>query len=442
MTVSSEVADRVLELVPDRMGAAVTVSHERSGLTRFANSSIHQNVAEEGTTVTLTLEVEGRVAHATGKVSSSDALERFAADAVEAVRVAPTNEHWPGFTPPADAHSSPEFETVEASPAARAAQVRAFVDAAPDLRAAGYCETRSAHAVHANTLGHRVSGGSSVAIIDGIHQTGESAGSGHAAGAVIGDLDGGSVGALAAERARMGVGAKDLALGEYEVVLAPEAVATIAIILGAYGFNAKAVAERQSFVKIGDRQFDERFGLVDDAHDPRAVGLRFDEEGTPKRRLVLVDDGVSRSLAVDRRQASRLGTESTGHAVTLFASYFGAVPTNLFVTPGDQAVEELIGGVERGLYVSTFNYVRILDPRSTVGTGLTRNGTFLIEDGEIVSSVSNLRFTQSFAGAVAPGRVLGVGSDARLADSEFGPGLVHAPSLRLAGWRFTGGAAG
>ena len=128
--------------------------------------------------------------------------------------------------------------------------------------------------------------------------------------------------------------------------------------------------------------------------------------------------------------------------MTLFASYFGAVPTNLFVTPGDQAVEELIGGVERGLYVSTFNYVRILDPRSTVGTGLTRNGTFLIEDGDIVSSVSNLRFTQSFAGAVAPGRVLGVGSDARLADSEFGPGLVHAPSMRLAGWRFTGGAAG
>jgi len=98
--------------------------------------------------------------------------------------------------------------------------------------------------------------------------------------------------------------------------------------------------------------------------------------------------------------------------------------------------------VERGLYVATFNYCRILDPKSQVVTGLTRNGTFMIENGRLTDAVTNMRFTQSFLKALAPGRVLGVGNDGRFADNEFGPGSTHVPSLHLAGWNFTGGAEG
>ncbi|MEE9533504.1 MAG: metallopeptidase TldD-related protein, partial [Acidimicrobiia bacterium] len=107
-----------------------------------------------------------------------------------------------------------------------------------------------------------------------------------------------------------------------------------------------------------------------------------------------------------------------------------------------QSQEEMIASVDRGLFVSSFNYCRILDPRTQVITGLTRNGTFLIEGGEIAGAVSNLRFTQSIVGALESGKLVGVGSDARLADSEVGPGLVSAPSLHLAEWHFTGGAQG
>ena len=121
---------------------------------------------------------------------------------------------------------------------------------------------------------------------------------------------------------------------------------------------------------------------------------------------------------------------------------FGPVPFNLFIDRGDKTQEELIGEVERGIYVSTFNYCRILDPKSMVVTGLTRNGTFMIENGEITGAVSNLRFTQSFVEALASGKVKGKGSDARFADSEFGAGFVYAPSLRLESWNFTGGAEG
>jgi predicted Zn-dependent protease len=105
-------------------------------------------------------------------------------------------------------------------------------------------------------------------------------------------------------------------------------------------------------------------------------------------------------------------------------------------------VDEMIAAVERGLYVSTFNYCRVLDEKTLVVTGLTRNGTFMIENGRITGAVTNLRFTQSFAGALGPGRVLAVGNDARFADSEFGTGVTFVPSLRLAAWNFTGGASG
>ncbi len=443
MTTPLEMARQVLALVPSGMEASVLVSRDRSGLTRFANSFIHQNVAEEGTTLSMTLESHGRVTEATAKVAGPDAVGRFVADTVETVPVTPVSEDWPGFIAPTPLPDRPEMPVPsEPTPADRAGRVKAFIDAGPGLRAAGYCQTGVSEVVYANSRGQEVTGIRSAAILDGIHQTDESAGSGHAASRSIDDLDGAITGSIAADRARRGVGATDLAPGDYEVVLAPEAVATLTTFLVFYGFNSKAVVEGQSFVRLGEHQFDERFGLVDDALDPRSLGLAFDTEGTPKRRLVLVEDGVSKALALDRRQASKLGVESTGHAVPFFGGYAGAIPTSVFVTPGSDTVEDLISRIDRGLYVSTFNYVRILDPRTTVATGLTRNGTFLIEKGEITRGVSNLRFTQSLAGAVAPGRVIGVGNDARLADGEFGPGMVHAPSMHLAGWRFTGGAGG
>ncbi|MCI0678241.1 MAG: metallopeptidase TldD-related protein, partial [Actinobacteria bacterium] len=236
--------------------------------------------------------------------------------------------------------------------------------------------------------------------------------------------------------------AVDVKAGERQVVLAPECLATICIFMAIYGFNAKLHQEEQSFVRLGEKQFDEKLRLVDDATDRRALRVGFDSEGTPKRPLELVVGGAARALAHDRRTAAKGGTSSTGHAFSFFGGYLGAVPIDLFVTPGEESEEELIAGVDQGLYVSTFNYCRVLDPKTLVVTGLTRNGTFLIENGKITTPVTNLRFTQSFVDALGPDTILGLGSDARHADSEIGSGLVHCPSIRLASWNFTGGATG
>jgi predicted Zn-dependent protease len=132
---------------------------------------------------------------------------------------------------------------------------------------------------------------------------------------------------------------------------------------------------------------------------------------------------------------------STGHYGP-GSDTFGPFVENVFVGGGHESVDALIAHVERGFYVATFNYCRVLDPKTLVVTGLTRNGTFMIENGKITGAVSNLRFTQSFVGALGPGAVLGLGNDARFADSEFAPGIMYTPSLRLASWNFTGGAGG
>jgi predicted Zn-dependent protease len=208
------------------------------------------------------------------------------------------------------------------------------------------------------------------------------------------------------------------------------------------GFNARAVREGRSFVHPGEDQLDPALSLRDDAGDPRSVGLPFDHEGTPKHPVDLVTAGAVVGLAHDRRTARAAGADSTGHAVAGGES-FGAVPTNLVVEGRTTAGPDgLLAAVERGLLVSDFWYTRMLDPKTLVVTGLTRNGVFLVEDGAISAAVSNLRFTQSYAGALGPGRVLGVGDDAALIPVAYGSGGFVVPSLRLASWSFTGGAAG
>jgi predicted Zn-dependent protease len=439
----ADLAAEVLERVGGTAEAEVHVSTGPSSLTRFANSFIHQNVAEEGASVGLRVAVEQRVASASTTNTTRDGLDRLVADTLAAARVRPVDETWPGLTVPVSVDSIEHFDpgTAEASPAERARIVKDFVSAGPELLAAGYCETEAPWIAFANTAGQRAEGRYTRATLDGIHQSDSSAGFGHATHGAIAAIDGSAVGGTAAGRARDGLDPYDVKPGTYEVVLAPECVAEIAAFIGFYGLNAKTHSEGQSFAELGQQQFDESFDFVDDVTDERALGLPFDTEGTPKGRLALIEAGVTRSLAHDRRTAAQAGVESTGHGLP-GSEVWGPLPYTIFVGEGDEPVESLIESVDRGLFVSTFNYCRVLDPKTLAVTGLTRNGTFMIENGRITGPVTNLRFTQSFVTALEPGSILGIGNDARFADTEFGAGMVHAPSLRLAGWNFTGGAGG
>ena len=444
MSAPMEVCERVLGLINPDVEAEVTVSTGTESLTRFATGFIHQNVADEARRVHLRVAVDGRVAEATTSQVDDDALGRLVRSALDAAALQPVDPGWPGLAPPAEAPAVDHWDdaTADAPPARRAERVGAFVKAADGLETAGFCSTEGIQIAFANSAGQRLTGRTSSAQLDGIARTGTSDGSERAASVRLADLDGAAVGAEATRRARDGADATDLEPGTYEVVLSPSCVVNVLAFLAIYGFNGRAVEEGRSFARVGEAQFDPAISVVDDVGHPNAVGVGFDAEGTPKRRHELVSGGLTTGLVHDRRTAKALGAESTGHALPGGGS-FGALPANLVLDAGEAPPEELIGSVGRGLLVTDFWYTRVLDPRTIVVTGLTRNGVWLVEDGRIARPVTNLRFTQSFVDALGPGAVKGVGADQTLvAGATFGFGSYVVPSLHLAAWNFTGGAQG
>jgi predicted Zn-dependent protease len=330
------------------------------------------------------------------------------------------------------------------------------VEQAEGLDAAGYCRTSSTRVAYANSAGQHLAGARTSAAMDGIARTATSDGLARLAGVRLADIDGAVLGARAAAKARAGADPVELPPGRYEVVLEPAAVADVLQMLAMYGFNAKMVLDRQSFLELGEAQFDPAVTLVEDASLPDSTAIPFDAEGTPRRRVVLVERGVSSAVVHDRRTAARAGkgAESTGHALAGAAS-FGAIPTSLRLLPADgpastevdgpaadSSVAALVAGVERGLLVTDNHYTRVLDPRTLVVTGLTRNGVWLIEDGVITTPVRNFRFTQSYAQALGPGAVLGIGTRAVEQPGPWAEAGFVAPAVRLASWNYTGGASG
>lgn len=447
------VADRVLDLVrlaEPSADAEVTVETGTDALTRFANSAIHQNVAEQVARVALRVAVGGRVAEGRLEGTRDVALRRLVDDVVAAARARPVDPDWPGVAGAADEGDDGAADggvdhwddaTADVAPAERAALVRAFVDAAGGLEAAGACATGGRHVAFATSAGCRRDGRATVAALSGIARTPTADGSGRAASASLTEIDGAAVGASAAARARAASEPTDLAPGRYEVVLEPACVADVLGFLFLYGFNARAVSDGRSFARLGEPQFDAAITLRDDAADPRQIGLGFDAEGTRKRAVTVVERGVTSGLIHDRRTAARAGARSTGHAQGPGAWTPGAAPDNVVLEPGGRPTAELIASMGRGLLVTDFWYTRILDPRTLVVTGLTRNGVWLVEDGRIVRPVRNLRFTQSYLDALAPGAVLGVSAERALVHGRDG-GAALVPALHLAGWSFTGGSRG
>jgi predicted Zn-dependent protease len=466
MTVTVEtqldLAGRVLELVRATAGAdaeaTVIVNRQEQALTRFANSYIHQNVADASTSVRLRLHLDGRTATGATTVIGGDALRDLVERTVTASRLSPLDPGWPGLAPPAATATagSADEATAHASPAERADRVAAFVAAIGDLTGAGYCRTIHHAAAFANSAGQSVSGATTEAAMDGIARTASSDGVARLASTRLADIDGAVLGARAAAKARASADPVELPPGRYEVVMEHAAVVDLLVNLAVWGFNGRAAAERRSFVELGAQQMDVTVTLVDDATAPGRIGLPFDPEGTPKRRLELVEAGVSRAVAHDRRTARMAGTESTGHGVPGAATW-GAFPLNLTLVaggdgdgavsevdgaPADSSVAALVANVERGLLVTDSWYTRVLDPRPLVVTGLTRNGVWLIEHGEIVRPVRDLRFTQAYPQALAPGNVLGVGTHAIAIPGDWGAESFVAPALHLAAWNYTGGASG
>jgi predicted Zn-dependent protease len=446
--IASDLVEAVAKALPGA-DAEVSVRRVTRGLTRFAGSAIHQNVATETDQLRLRVHRDGRTVALTGHD-----VEALVERARAALADAPADRAWPGLTAPAPAVSTgnEDPETSAATPADRAARVRDFVRAAGDLETAGYVSTTTYRASYANTLGHALDGATTEAAMDGIARTGTSDGLARFASVRLGEVDGARLGARASTKARASARPEALPPGRYEVVLEPAAVTDVLTCFGYYGFNGRGFAEGLSFARIGEAQLDPAVTLLDDPIGPGGGGLPFDGEGTPRDTLTLVADGVVRAVLHDRQTAALTGGVSTGHYSDAGFGVLGSclhlqAPTR---QPADEVdgpeadshVAALVAQVGHGLLVTDNWYTRVLDPKTLVMTGLTRNGLWLIEDGRVTRPVQNLRFTQSYPQALGPGAVLGVGATATGLPADRLGTAYRAPALRLASWNYTGNAAG
>jgi predicted Zn-dependent protease len=251
-------------------------------------------------------------------------------------------------------------------------------------------------------------------------------------------LDVDRLAATAVEKALASRDPRPIPAGRYTVILEPAPVASLVEFL-LPGFNARAFHEGRSFLggEFPKRVANEAFSLADDHAHPLHDGKPFDEEGVARRRVLLVDRGVARALVWDRRTAAARGAEPTGHGLRL-PNAEGAAPAHPVVPGGAESVEDLIRSTRRGILVTRLWYVRLVDPMRVIVTGMTRDGTFWIEDGRIAHGVRNLRVNESVVDAF--GRISGVARETLTASSERAVAMV-VPALRIEDFQFTSEAS-
>jgi PmbA protein len=436
------VAEAVLEraLRGGATEAEVLLSAEDASLTRFANSEIHQNVAERTLGVSLRFVVGSRVAViGTDRIDASG-LRNLVGRAAAIARSCEARPDWPGLpAPQAAAGAAPvawAAGTAEATPEFRAAAVREVIaeaDAAGVL-AFGSFSTGSEIVAVASSTGIRAAERRSAAQLLTV-QTSADGGNGYAEAVAMDatTIDARAIGREAAAKARASSNPVELPPGDYPVVLEEYAVVDLSDMLGYVGFSALAAEEDRSFFEAGKRVGSELVTIVDDAADPAGLPTAFDYEGIPKQRVTMLDAGVCRELVYDSLTAARAGRASTGHGLPA-PNPWGPFPLNAVWSAGDASRDELIGGLDRGLLVTRFHYTNVVHPKRAIVTGMTRDGTFLVEGGRLVGPVRNLRFTQSYVDALAAVRA--VGRERRTLRGFLGAAVV--PALRLDGWTFTG----
>ncbi len=437
-------AERVVELA-GKAGAteaeALIVAGE-SALTRFANSEIHQNVASAEILVNLRFVRGRRVGVASSGRMDEEGLRALVERAASIAGNVEELEDWAGLPEASVAAPLPEAwseGTATATPELRADGARAVIAAADEagVTAYGSFSTDAEAVAVASSKGIRAAERRTTSQLLTVTM-GPDDGTGYAEQCAVDatTIDAAAIGREAAQRARASRDPVAIDPGDYPVVLDHYAVVDLLDMLGYLGFSALAVQEDRSFFEPGKRVASPLVTVTDDGRDPAGLPMGFDAEGVPKQRLALLDAGVCRDLAFDAQTAARVGRRSTGHGLPAPNPY-GPFPTNMVMAPGDATFDDLVGGLDRGLLVTRFHYTNPVHSKKVIITGMTRDGTFLVEGGRIVGPVRNLRFTMSYLDALAG--VEAVSRERRCIKGFLGGSVV--PAVRLSSFSFTGATA-
>ncbi|MDF1667028.1 MAG: metallopeptidase TldD-related protein [Planctomycetota bacterium] len=386
----------------------VHVGGGRFSLTRFANNEIHQNVEERNLEISVRVVLEDkRTARATTNRQDDAGLKKVVEQAIAAAKISKPSKALPMLEGGKEQISRHVDEKTEAFGAMDRAKAVVDIIAAckkAGLTAAGQLTTKRGSIGNYGDMGTYAIGNSkglfrfhdetstdfSLTVMDE-----NSSGWSSSFGSRISDLDLAALTERAIEKCKASRNPEPVKPGGWTVILEPAAVASLVWFLSG-GFAGRSYHSGNSWSSgfLGKSVTGPKFELLSDPYDPRNIGRPFDGEGLKTQRLSLIEKGILKSLTYSRLTASKQGTKATGHGPRLPSSWAGG-PSSLIVGGGKKSVEEMIKSTERGILVTRFWYNRLVEPRRVVVTGMTRDGTFLVEKGKVTKGIRNLRYNQS-----------------------------------------------
>uniref|UniRef100_A0A7C4TCP5 TldD/PmbA family protein n=1 Tax=candidate division WOR-3 bacterium TaxID=2052148 RepID=A0A7C4TCP5_UNCW3 len=418
-----------------------------SALTRFANNYIHQNVYEANTTISVRVIFGKRIGTAS---TNSLALKNIKETIRCAERMAKFQTENPQFVsliktdPKKYRQEIPSVKSFEQiSPDKRAEAVRQIVEIAKEknLLAYGSVSNGLSVIVIGNSLGtfayHR-----STDVFCNIVMSGKNS-SGYAQSGAkdFDEINFVKLARIAADKAIRSQDPIEIKPGPYTTIFEPLAVSDFLDYLSAYTFNGKLFEEGRSYFcdKLGTKVVDERITITDDPFCRKGFPLPFDFEGVPKKKLVLIERGIARNVVYDSLTATALGKKTTGHALA-YPNPYGPMPLHLVMEGGDITFNDMVSTTKQGILVTRLHYTNVIDPHKITLTGMTRDGTFLIEGGVITRGIKNLRFTENLFEAL--NRVEAISKRQELVAHEpgysgrLGSGTI-TPAIKINDFTFT-----
>ncbi|MHB0999667.1 MAG: TldD/PmbA family protein [Armatimonadota bacterium] len=417
----------------DMTQATLTVGE--SSLTRFANSIIHQNVAEKNAELAVRTIIGTRIGYAKTNRLDDESIREVVNRSLDSARHSQENPDFvslPSPSPISDVDTFDE-ETAYFSPESRAGAVKDMICKANEIGASSAGALTNGYEQFAvvNSLGINAYSKISSAKLTTVMTSDNGHGYADRMSEHIRDINPIDAAVEAATKCMQCRNPESIEPGAYDVILLPYAVAEFMEFLAYTGFGALAVQEDRSFMsgKFGERITGENISIWDDALDPDGLPRPFDPEGVPKKRVDLIMNGIANAVVYDSYTANKEGKESTGHS-TGGTGTFGPMPLNMFMKTGDATVEDMIASTKRGILVTRFHYANLIHPIQTLITGMTRDGTFLIDNGSVVKPLKNLRFTDNILERLS--NVEMISRDAKRQD------YAVVPAIKVKNFRFTG----
>ena len=432
-----EIIDKVLSKC--NYYTMVSIICKEEGLTRFANSQIHQNVYNAEDSITITVIHNKKISEVTTNLISEEGITEAVRDAEENLKFLPQGDvEIPQLLYPIEI-ASEEYDSELADKfniINRATLIKEGIDLLEKGYIAAGALSLTAFAVcMGNNLNVRRYGRIDTVSFNAVvmHEDGASGYAEYITNKaeelnVVEQFKG------AYSKCKLGINPMSIEPGSYDVILEPLAVGDLLMYMSFISFSAKDVRTGSSFLtgKLLEKVFGENITIRDDVKNENTMPLYFDFEGYPRTSLNLIEMGVAKELSYDSKTAIADRVSSTGHSFG-YSSGEGGIPINLVMEGGNDSIEELIKSTKKGLIVSRFHYMNIVDPRQSVLTALTRDGLFLIEDGEIKGAVKNMRFTESMLHAF--NNVIGISTERTKVPGAMG--FSYVPTLKIEDFHFT-----